>query len=161
MPLFNGCLWRWPSEATDKPHECKRAANALRMMKAERLSGDRATRATPGDAEVMGKVGSAPLWPRISRRRSGRRRTDPTLEGRRKPLSLMKRECTYLNWKPPEPDFTRMYRIHDRILPHTGPRQSAPHRNIPTITQSHSMALYTTAVWRWNERLTQDESPER
>ena len=67
---------------------------SLRMMKAERLSGARATRATPGDAEVMGKVGSAPLWPRISRRRAGRRRTDPTLEGRRKPLSFMKRECT-------------------------------------------------------------------
>ena len=36
------------------------------MMKAERLSGDRATSAAPGDAEVMGKVGSAPLWPRMS-----------------------------------------------------------------------------------------------
>ena len=78
VPLFNGCLWRWPSEATDKP-QCKRAANALRMMKAERLSGARATRATPGDAEVMGKVGSAPLWPRISRRRGqvGDGRTRP------------------------------------------------------------------------------------
>ena len=100
MRLFNGCLWRWASEA-GRLAQCQRAANALRMMKAERLSGDRATSAAPGDAEVMGKVGSAPLWPRISRRRAGRRRTDPTLEGRRKPLSFMKRECTYLKRKSP------------------------------------------------------------
>ena len=59
-------------------HSANAPAHALRMMKAERLSGLRATRATPGDAEVTGKVGQVPLWPRISRRRAGRRRTDPT-----------------------------------------------------------------------------------
>ena len=53
-------------------------AHALLMMKAERLSGLRATCATPGDAKVTSKVGQVPLWPRISRRRAGRRRTDPT-----------------------------------------------------------------------------------
>ena len=89
-------------------HSANAPAHALRMMKAERLSGLQATRATPGDAEVTGKVGQVPLWPRISRRRAGRRRTDPdTLETPRRPLSFMKRGCTYLKWKPP--DVIRVY----------------------------------------------------
>ena len=47
-------------------HSANAPAHALRMMKAERLSGLLATHAMPGDAEVTGKVGQVPLWPRIS-----------------------------------------------------------------------------------------------
>ena len=74
-------LTAWSAHAPvklEEPHNFRRVRKLQPPHEDREVSGARATLATPGDVEVMGKVGSVPLWPRISRRRAGRRRTGPT-----------------------------------------------------------------------------------